>query len=201
MDIRTHAHLLRTSIWFLVLTTIVCAVAGFAYAFTRPVVNTASMSFQVEYVNRPEAQDYRYGGYYEQKGSEMYTLHVMSLFQSPSIVARIYEQADLPTDDLSAGDIVQRFHVRQHSNQHFVVDFGDRERGVVEQIAAGVTSVVQENVAQSGSINGVPQYRVEPAGVFYAESRRNPWMATVAGALIGFLGSVALVYIREYLRT
>lgn len=198
MDIRTHTRILKDSLWFVLLMTVVLAVAGFFFAYTRPVTHVASVAFQVNFVNRPDAPEYRYGGYYEQKSSEMYVQQLMSLFQTPSHAAEMYLAAGVSTEGHSGGDLTRRFNVKQLSNQNFVVEFGDPDRDVTSAFATNIVSVVEQNVATSGAINETPQFTVQASTPFYFESRRNPVMAGVVGALIGIIGSVVLVYIKEY---
>lgn len=200
MTIQSHLQLIGRAKWFIALVVIVGTLAGFAFVWTRPVTHMASMSFEIQFVNRPEAQDYRYGSYYELKASEMYVQHLMSLFHAPSSASDMLQRADVPVENASSGDVTKRFNVRQHSNQHFEVTFGDRDAAVTDRLATGVAGVVVENAATSGAMNNVEQFRIVPSEPFLYESRRDPRLGALIGLCGGILLSLVLVYLREYFR-
>lgn len=200
MEFRSYTKILSDSLWFIVFATMIASLAAFLIALTRPSEHVVTLGFELSFVERPIPADYQYGGYYEQKSSEMYTQHLMSVFKNPAAIAEIYTQADVPTDFLAADEMTRRFTVKQHSNQQFIVEFRDRDLKQAEKLAYSVSSVLQEAVKRSGTINGVSQYALFEQPPFFSVANSQPVRDAILGAIVGFFASFVLVFLREYMK-
>lgn len=200
MDLKKHAHILRQAKWFILLMTVVTGVAALTFSLVRPETYKTVVSFEVELVNRPVTPDYQYGAYYDLKASELYVQHLMSLFVTPAAVEQVYQSAGFGYTIDSLSRFTNRFSTKQFSSQNFSVQFTDYHRDSAEKLAAAVTDVVVKNAAVSGKVNDQQLFTVNAYPAVIAPSEVNPTVVTIVGVLAGLLGSIILVYIREYFR-
>lgn len=200
MELRTHAHILRNTRWFIILVTILVGVVGLIFSIVRPVSYKAVASFEVNFVNRPNVEEYQYGAYYELKAAEIYTQHLMSLFVTPAVVAEVYEAADMGYEIDSIPRFTSRFQAKQYSAQNFAVIFKDYNQDVAMSLAQAIGTVVSEHAGTSGSINDKAVFSVTALKPVVAVAEMEIWMVTVVGALAGLILSLILVYLREYFR-
>lgn len=200
MELTKHTHLLKQSKWFILLMTLLTGVAALTFALLRPVTYNAVVSFELLMVHPSQATDVQYGAYYDLKGAEIYTQHLMSLFVTPAAVEQVYQAAGFGYTIDSISRFTNRFSAKQYSAQNFSVQFSDYHRENAEKLAAGVTDVVLKDAAVSGKINDQEVFTVKPYPAVIAPSEMNPTFLTVVGVIAGLLGSIILVYIREYFR-
>lgn len=201
MELRTHARILKQAKWFIVLVTILCAAAAYFFAITQPTKYNTVVSFELQFVNRPAAENqYQYGSYYDLKGAELFTQHLMSLFSTPAVVAEVYDTAGQGYEIDNIGRFTGRFTAKQYSAQHFVILFDDHNPDTAKKLGNAVVSVVDKHVREAGSINQEAVFTVQGFDPVIAPAQVNPWLVTVIGLFGGALMSVILVYLREYFR-
>lgn len=200
MELRTHAHILKQSRWFIALVTIVVAVGAFLIPFLRPTPYKAVVSFELQFVNRPVTADYQYGAYYDLKAAEIYIQHLMSWFRTPAIVEEVYTTAGVGYEIDSIDRFTNRFQAKQYSAQNFAVIFQDINRDNAEKLAGAIRTVVERRATKESQANETAAFSVEGLDPVIAEDRVNIWFVTLVGLCAGFLFSVLLVYMREYFR-
>ncbi len=201
MELKTHLQLLRDTAWFIVLMTVLAGVATGLWMIVKPLSYDAQVSFEVQLVNRGETKQYEYGVYYDLKGAEMYTQHLMSLLKSPAVVEEIYTTAGMGYEIDSISRFTGRFRAKQFSSEHFVVEFGDLNPDTAKKLGDAVATVISTHAQAAGSIDSQPQFIVTPSDTVVAGHQTPLWMTVVAGLLGGFVLSLLLVYLREYLRS
>lgn len=202
MELRSHAKIIKEARWFIATVTVLVGVAALLFAVLRPQTYTAVVSFEVSFVNRPAVDgiEYQYGSYYDLKGAEIFTQHLMSLMRTPAVVAEVYETAG---HDYQIGNISQftnRFKTSQYSAQNFVVQFTDQNEFAAKGLGEAVATVIQNHAPAAGSINGEPIFEVRADEPVVAVSEHAIWFVTIVGVLAGLLMSLVLVYLREYFR-
>lgn len=201
MELRSHAKILKEAKWFIATITVLVGVAALLFAVLRPDSYTSVVSFEVNFVNRPVNQiDYQYGSYYDLKGAEIFTQHLMSLFKQPAVVAAVYEAAGHSYEIDNIGRFTNRFKTSQYSAQSFAVQFTDRNEFNAKGLGEAIVDVVEGRGAAAGTVNGESVFEVIGAEPVVAQTEQTVWFVTLIGTLAGFLLSLVLVYLREYFR-
>ncbi len=208
MELRSHAKLIKKNGWFIAVFTVLVGIMALVFALVRPVQYKAVVSFDVDFVNRPETQDYQYGGFYDLKGAELYTQDLMSWFKTPAFVVDIYETAGFEPYVDNVARFTNRFQTKQYSALNFVVIFTDPSRENALKLSEAIITLVERGAGKAGVEEGKEGGEAREEGLFsvqaldpvVAESRFPVWLVTTVGALAGFILSLILVYLREYFR-
>lgn len=200
MELRTHVTILQQSKWFIIFGVIATAIAAFVFALYRPVSYQAVVSFDLNFVNRPDTIDYQYGGYYDLKAAEIYTQHIMSWFLTPAFVEEIYQQAGVGYEIDSIPRFTNRFKTEQYSAQNFIVEFRDYSREQAQKLADALTTVVERRASLVSEQQEQALFSIIAQEPVVAETDFNPWVVAFLGALAGLFATIVLVYLREYLR-
>lgn len=200
MELRTHVQILKQARWFIVLFTLLCGVAALLFVVFRPVQYKAVVSFDVQFVNRPQTQDYQYGTYYDLKAAEIYTQNLMSWFMTPAVVEEIYTTAGVPYTIDSIDQFTNRFQTKQYSPQNFAVVFTDYDQNTAQKLSEAIARIIEERSGGAVQINDKAVFAVHALPPVIAQDHINVGLAVAVGIIAGFIMSVVLIYIREYFR-
>lgn len=201
MTQKTHLQILQHAQWFILLFTLLVGIAAFAWAIVQPTKYNAVVAFDVQVANRGVAdKEYQYGAYYDLKGAEVFTQHLMSWFLSPSFVEDVYQSADMGYEIKSVNAFTGRFQTKQYSSQQFAVLFYDYNKETAEKLATAVAKTVEEKSVSQIQTDQQTQFIVKAQNPVVVASELNQWIALVVGFIAGLAVSVIVVYIREYLR-
>ncbi|HLD22218.1 MAG TPA: hypothetical protein VJB65_04945 [Patescibacteria group bacterium] len=200
MKLRTHVTILSSAKWFIVLFTILCGISALLFSVFQPTYYKSVVAFDVQLVNRSATPDYQYGTYYDLKGAEIYTQAVMSWFLTPAVVEEVYQTAGIGYIIKSIEQFTNRFQTKQYSAQHFVVLFKDSNKENAEKLSHAIIEVIEKRAAESITIDEKSPFSVHALQPVIVQSEYPVWLTTVVGVIVGFLGSIILVYIREYFR-
>lgn len=200
MELRQHLHIIARAKWFILLVTALIGLATFTFAFLRPQPYKAVVSFDVLLANRPTTPDYQYGTYYDLKGAEIFTQHVMSWFRTPAFIEEVYKTADISYAVDSIAQFTNRFQSKQYSAQNFSVTFKDHNKETALKLAGAISTLVEERAGTATQVNGQSQFTVQSFDPVVARNEFTVWFVTVIGVIAGLLFSLIAVYIREYLR-
>jgi capsular polysaccharide biosynthesis protein len=201
MTQKTHLQILQHAQWFILLFTILVGIAAFAWSVVQPTKYNAIVAFDVAVSNRGAAdKEYQYGAYYDLKGAEVFTQHLMSWFLSPSFVEDVYKTADMGYEIKSVNSFTGRFQTKQYSAQQFVVLFYDYNKETAEKLAGAVAKTVEEKSVSQIQTDQQTQFIVKAQSPVVVAGELNQWIALVVGLIAGLALSVILVYIREYLQ-
>lgn len=199
MNIQEHKNIVFKSKWFILAFTVIVAVAAVLFAQSRPTSYKAVVTFDLNLINRPEVQDYQYGGYYDYQAAEAFSQHMMSSFQAPAFVENIYKQAGVGYAIDSLTTFTNRFKTHQYSSQRFDVSFSDYSEDNARKLAEAIVVLMEEQGAQAAAINGEPIFEVSGLQPVVAASDLPTGLAGVVGLIVGLIVSMTLVYIRFYL--
>lgn len=200
MEVRHHVHILKRAKWFIILCTLLTAVAALCFVLFRPVTYKAVVSFDVLLANRTATADYQYGTYYDLKAAEIYTQHVMSWFMTPAVVEDVYRGAGQSYTITSISKFTNRFQAKQYSPQNFVVIFNEHNFENAQRLAESVTQVVETRSSEAVKIADKSAFEVRGLTPVIVEEQINLAVAVAVGLIAGLMLSVVLVYLREYFR-
>ncbi len=200
MKVTTHKEILQQSQWFILLFTLLCAISAFAWAVTQPTKYNAVVAFDVAIANRASSPEYQYGAYYDLKGAELFTQHLMSWFKSPAFVGKVYDNAGQGYTIKTVNSFTGRFQAKQYSSQQFVVLFYDFNEETAKKLADSVAKTVSDESASQVQSGDQTQFVVKAQTPVVVAGKLNQWMALGLGVVAGFFLSIFVVYVRQYIR-
>lgn len=200
MEFKDHLRYLKKYAVFIILFGIgVGALAGFI-SWQRPVMYKAVQSYELQLVNRSTTQDYQYGSYYDLKGAEIFTQHLMGLLRDPAVISEIYTTAGVSYEITNLDHFTNQFRTEQASAQGFTATFSQYQKTDAERIAAAMTTILTERtssaVTQDNQASLFTLHANTPVVVLQVPSTQ---LSTVAGLLVGWIGALSVVYLKRYL--
>lgn len=201
MELRDHLNIIKKAQWFIIVFALCAALAAFAFTYFQPEKYKVSIGFDINMVNRPAGTDYQYGSYYDLKGAEIFSQHIISWFLTPSFVAEIYEKAEIPFEIDSFSGFTNRFKAKQYSAQNVVVTYTDVYEPNAEKLAAAIVEVVQEKTkAAETDVDGKNQWEAVNAEPIIVLTENPYWFTALLGLVAGLVIAVLLVYLKYYLK-
>ncbi|MFA6475198.1 MAG: hypothetical protein WCV88_03240 [Patescibacteria group bacterium] len=199
--LKDHISLIRHSIIFIILFGVVVAVVAFGIASKRPSTYKAIQSYELKLVNRSPTSDYQYGSYYDLKGAELFTQHVMSLLRSPAVISKIYETAGLGYTIDNVSQFTSQFRTDQDSSQEFTVTFSRYYSDEATNLANAMTKVLAREVTDAQlDTNNHSLFALKAFTPVVVYQETNVTLITVAALIAGWILALVLVYIRRYLQ-
>lgn len=200
MELKSHAEILKKNGWFILVFSVLVAIAALVMALTRPVQYKSVISFDVDFVNRGEVAEYEYGAYYDLKGAELYTQDLMSWFKTPAFVEDIYQTAEVGYEIDNIARFTNRFKARQYSALNFAVEFSDSYEPNAKKLSNAIAALVVERASTASTVDGQAVFTVSALDPVIAAVEYDPWFVTFIGLIAGGILSLILVYLREYFR-
>ncbi len=201
MQIKDHIKTLKRAAIFIILFGVVVSGITYGVASQRPPSYQAIQTYQIQLVNRQPTSDYQYGSYYDLKGAELFTQHVMSLLRSPAIIEQIYQTANVGYTIDNVSLFTSQFRTDVDSAQQFTVTFSRYHADEAEALANAMTTVLEENVAQAEvDVTGKSQFKLEGLTPVVVYQETNVVLVTVVALIAGWILAIILVYIRRYLQ-
>lgn len=200
MEVRDHINYLKKRWPFIVLFGIIVGVIAFVVSNNQAPVYKTVQSYEIELVNRNATSDYQYGSYYDLKGVEIFTQHVMSLLTDPAVIQEIYLAAGLGVEIENLSRFTSQFRTDQGSAQHFSVTYTKYTETDAQAVADGMTEILTARVKTAQTdVTGNSMFVLRDTApvIIYQES--NIWLHTGVGALVGWLSALVLIYLRKYL--
>lgn len=200
MELKQHILYLRKYWLFVLVIGIVTGIAAWIISSNRPPSYNVVHSFEISLANRPATQDYQYGSYYDLKGAEIFTQHVMSLLRDPAVITEIYNEAGVPFEITNLSRFTSQFRTDQGSSQLFTVNYSRYHRDEAEKLAQAMQTVLKKHVVKAAvddQATGLFALQANDPIILYHES--NPSLATLIGVIAGWLSAIILVYSKRYL--
>lgn len=201
MQIKDHLQTLKHSAIFIVIFGLVVAGITYGVASKRPPSYQAIQTYQIELVNRQPTSDYQYGSYYDLKGAELFTQHVMSLLRSPAIIEMIYDTAEVGYTIDNVSRFTSQFRTDVDSAQQFTVTFSRYHGDEAEALANAMTTVLQDNVSTAQvDTTGQSMFKLTGLNPVVVYQETNVTLVTVVALIAGWILATILVYVRRYLQ-
>lgn len=201
MQLKDHLAIIRRSILFVFVFGLVAAAVTMIVASKRAPTYYVVQDYEIRLVNRSATPDYQYGSYYDLKGAELFTQHVMSLLRSPAVIGQIYTEAGLGYTVDNVSEFTNQFRTDQGSSQEMTVTFSRyteaEAKALAEAMSVVLTDVVTQSQTDSTGNSLFVLHHFEPV-IVYQET--NVWLVTITALIAGWILGLILVYIRRYLQ-
>ncbi|MFH1536630.1 MAG: hypothetical protein ABID45_01435 [Patescibacteria group bacterium] len=202
MELKDHFKIIKKAGLFILIFSVCVALAAFIFAYNQPEKYKASIAFDINMVNRPATDEYQYGSYYDLKGAEIFSQHVISWFLTPSVTAEIYEKAGIDYEVTSYSSFTNRFKAKQYSAQNVVVTFTDVYEPNANKLAKAIVEVVEKKTSTSAKdVENRSQWEARAAKTMIIKSSNPLGIVTALGFISGLIISICLVYLYRYFKT
>lgn len=170
------------------------------FSYSRQTTYTSSISFAVNRINKQETQYYD-DSYYGIQAADLFSQTVISWFMTPSVLLEIYDQSGVDPKITTIEKFTSRFKTKKYSAQNIVVKFTERDRETAEKISDAAVLVMESKAADlNRSANNKALFEIVAAKPVIVENRINIYLVGAIGLVVGFLLSIVLVYLKEYLK-
>lgn len=201
MELRDYLKMYWSQRWLIVMMVVVATVATYLVASTRPVQSGVSTSFAVNRVNREPTPDYQYDGYYALQAADLFAQTVVSWFSTPAILQEFYQAANLDPETKSVDTLPSRFHVKKYSAQNIVIRFTERTPERAAKVAAAMNTVMRQRTeALNQTADSKSLFDLVATKPVIADSKPNPWLISMAAAVVSFGLALLTAAGRFYLR-
>jgi len=201
MELKEHLSILKKGKTFIIIFTVVVALAAFLFTYFRPVTYSASISFAVKRINKQETPYYD-DSYFGIQSADLFSQTVISWFLTPSVLLDVYDRAKVDPIIPSLERFVSRFKTKKYSAQNIVVRFKERSENTAEKISQAIAEVVEEKTA---TLNQTADNKAifEIIGEKPVIVKNEPKLAltTVIGFAVGLIVGIILVYLFRYFKT
>lgn len=116
---------------------------GVGMTWVMPQVYDASVSFDVQRINKQSTQEYQFDGYYEIQASDLFSQTVISWFLTPSVLSEMYDRAGIDSQIQNISEYARRFSAKKYSPQNIVVTFQEKTESRAQKLAGAVVEVVE----------------------------------------------------------
>lgn len=200
MEFKQHISILKKSRYFMVIFTILVIVVAVLFSYSKQTTYTSSISFAVNRINRQPTQYYD-DSYYGIQAADLFSQTVISWLMTPSVLIEIYDQAGIDPKITTIERFTSRFKAKKYSAQNIVVKFTERDRETSEKISAAIISVMESKAPDlNRSSDNKALFEIVGTKPVIVENKVNIYLVGVIGLVVGFLLSIVLVNVKEYLR-
>lgn len=200
MELKQHLGILKKSRYFMVIFTILVVILAILFGYSRQTTYTSSISFAVNRINKQETQYYD-DSYYGIQAADLFSQTVISWFMTPSVLLEIYDRSEVDPKITTIEKFTSRFKTKKYSAQNIVVKFTERDRETAEKISDAAILVMENKAADlNRSANNKALFEIVGTKPVIVENKINISLVGGIGLVVGFLFSIVLVYLKEYLR-
>ncbi len=202
MEMKNHLTYFKRWLPYILVFALAVAAVTFILTSRRPPSYQVIQTYMVNLVNRSATADYQYGSYYDLKGAELFTQHVMSMLRSPALIVEIYQTAKLPYTIDNLNRFTNQFRADQDSSQQFTVRFDRYTEAEAQAIADAMTIILTREVAAAQTdSNDASLFKVVALDPIISFQEVPVWFYTGLSFIAGALCAAVLVYLYRYLQS
>ncbi|MBU1673451.1 hypothetical protein KJ839_03305 [Patescibacteria group bacterium] len=201
MTLSESWKVIKKARWFIIIFTLVAALAAYWFVNAQPEKYKVSIGFDLILNDAPQAGEYQYGSYYDLKGGEIYSQTIISWLMTPSFVAEVYDNAEIGYEIDSFSQFTTRFKAKSYSAQNVIITFDDVYEPNAKKLAESIIELVEtksREVVMDGEGKPVWEAKADKPIIILIENK--VWLVVVLGALGGLIVSIILVFLRYYFK-
>lgn len=197
MNTQVYQNVFRRRLSLVVAVTVIVALLAFLGTWLLPERYSVSVSIAVNVSDQQATPDYKFSRYYGTQASEKFSETVASWFQSPEVVQRIFERAELDPGTTSLRGLSKIFTAESLAAQNVEVDFTTTSREEATRLLGAVRAEVAQKTAD---LNQEEEAMFETiiAEPIVIPKERDYLLNGVVGLIVGVILGLALAAAREY---
>lgn len=197
MHNKVYSGVFKKRITLVIIVAVVVTVLAVVGTALLPEQKNVSLSISVDVSDKQDTSDYKFSRYYGAEASEKFATTVASWFQSPEIVQRIFERAELDPGTTSLRKLAKVFNSEPLSAQNVEVDFTVGSTADAEKLLEAIDSMVAEKTALLNE-DDEAVFIAKLADPIIVDKERSLLVNGVVGLIVGIILGFALAVFVEY---
>lgn len=197
MNTQVYQNVFRRRLPTVVAVTVIVALLAVLATWLLPEQYSVSVSIAVNVSDQQITPDYKFSRYYGTQASEKFSATVASWFQSPEVVQRIFERAELDPGTTSLRNLSKIFKSEPLAAQNVEVDFTTTSRDEATKLLGAIRAEVAQKTAD---LNQEEEAMFETiiAAPIVIPKERDYLLNGAVGLIVGVILGLALAAGREY---
>ncbi len=189
MEFKDYLAILKRHLILIFLLLVFSISSCYFFSLKLPKSYQASLSLLVKSKKIEEGEK----EYYAIQSAELFTDTVKGWFKIPSVVAQIYEKANINLKISDLRTLSKKLIARKISSQTLEVKLKEKDKNRLENLAKAIIEVVKKKTAESGA-----NFEILSYGPIILEKRSNIWLNLALSAILALFLSVLLAFLIEY---
>lgn len=199
MNTKTYTSAMRRRLPYIIVVTLLVAALSALGTYFLPEKKSVSLSIAVDVSDIQETSDYKFSRYYGTQASAEFAETVASWFQSPEVVQRIFQQAELDPGTTSLNKLAKIFDAEALAAQNVEVDFMVDSNENADKLLKAMGDMVSEKTSELNRSEDAV-FLATIAKPIVVTREKNILINTLVGAIVGLILGIALAAFVEYWR-
>jgi capsular polysaccharide biosynthesis protein len=198
MELIKFLKIIKKNLVLIIILSIISSASTFAFYKIKPVSYLVFFEINVSQQGEDKTEDYKYDNYYSSQAVDIFTDSLEKWFQNPRIITEAYQKAGL---DVASFDVKKRsklIKARKTGPQYLEVSFKIPKKEQGEKIVAGLTSVLEGEVASLGKDKEV-WFQINAGDPLIIEDKKEILSLLAISFIIGGILGVFISLIKDYL--
>lgn len=203
MEFKEYIRIIQKNLWLIAVSIILVAAFAYVYTARQPIIYEANSDLTIIPKSGTELKNvYEYDGYYALQSASLFGNTIISWFQSPDIVADIYQKSGVSVDNTSSkslGKLIKASLVPNSFSVKFQIKDTNKER--VLKLAKTTTSAIQNKTANFNQKSTTKvKFEIADSEPIIITVRPQKEFYTLVGALAGLILGTFFGFVFEYFR-
>lgn len=204
MELKTYLVIIKKNSVRIIVSALLVGLVVYVVSGSLPISYEATISVYIQKVPENFSQElYTYDGFYAQEAAESYTDTVVGLFESPAITEKVVALLVGLDSELTVKSVSRKVMVEKSAPRIITIRVKDNDQEVAIQTASALFKAADESIKQlHGSDDPERTLQIAALNSEPLIARLAPfvWLNTLVGALVGLIGALCIVALREYLK-
>ncbi|HPN96440.1 MAG TPA: Wzz/FepE/Etk N-terminal domain-containing protein [Candidatus Moranbacteria bacterium] len=147
MELKEYLEILKKNANLFLAVVALIVLIALGYFFFQPVSYNTSLTLNITRLGIQNTSDFRYDDFYRLQADEKFAETVVEWLKSPRIVADIYKEANISTQNATLRQLAKKIKVEKMSSQIIAVSFSSSDQKTSEKIASSVVKIISETTA------------------------------------------------------
>ena len=183
------------------LNTLLLAILGAISYFLIPTTYISAGSLFVGREIQPLSDEFfTYEGFYSQQAASSYTNSIVGLIESEDIGAKVLTETGTQVNNTNLRKYFRKVRVKRIGPQVITILVKDKSAHQAQQIWHSISNNITLTASKlnAANDNALDVQKVSETPIV-TETYKSIWINTAAGIILGFLGSIVIFSLKEYL--
>jgi len=146
MEFKEYLQIIKRNIRMFIFVVILVLVSGLTYFYARPISYDASLALNITRKGVDQTTDYKYDYYYRLGADEKFADTIVEWLKDPGTVARIYENSEISSNDLSLKKLTKLLKPEKRSSELVLVSFSSSDEKELKHISDLIKKEISKNI-------------------------------------------------------
>lgn len=183
--------------WGCILAVLILIFGYFAF---RPVSFEASLDINITRAGKQETTDYKYDNFYRLQADEKFADTLVEWLGSPSVVSEILKKTQ-NNQEFTLRQLSRLIRGEKYSSQLVRASYVSSDKESAVNMSRGIENVLRNKIDElNGEQKEENWFKIIIGEPTVKTETFNPWIAALAGVLLGAFIGLWLVVLRRYLK-